>query len=158
MLIKTFTWAEPHFFSSFNVAYVYWSCCRRKCWMQGSLQPLRAACWPQPSSQRSRLWAEGLALVAAAACIQLLHGPETPNTSLGLWATPRFGLKSRLCKNCFLLPPPPLQARSSVLTEPAGCAVAHLHGSSGASWIWCTCWEWLYPACAKTVTQEGKEW
>lgn len=74
----------------------------------------------------------------------------TPDFSARLWATPCFGLKSRLCKNGFLLAPP-LQARSSVLTDPAGCAVArpHTHGSSDTSWIWCTCWEGLYPACAK---------
>lgn len=75
----------------------------------------------------------------------------TPNISARLRAAPCSGLKSRLCKYCFLLPSL-LQARSSVLTDPAWCAVAHLHmhGSSDTSWIWCTCWEWLYPACAKT--------
>lgn len=93
----------------------------------------------------AKLWAERFALVAAAARSPPLPllGPSrtagataTPNISARRWAAPCFGLKSRLCKNCFLLPPP-LQARSSVLTDPARCAVAHphMHGSSDISWI-----------------------
>lgn len=138
--------SEPHFFFSFSEAifslHIQWSrrVKRLKEWnvqLKGwNVQLEGSGWWIQEQSAQNSL-PKGFGAVAAVI-------PQD-------FSQPCFGLKIRLCKQLGFF----CAGQGRVLTE-QGCAVAQPHSSSGAPWMWCTCWECLCPACAKPGTQEGE--